>query len=156
MNTTPRLLLATLACCPHGPLVADEAIDFGWISGHWCGTSGDERIEEHWLPPAGGVLLGVARTVKGEELLSFEYVRIVIEDGVPAYVAQPNGSPPTTFRRTAGGRDWARFENPAHDFPTRVEYRRQGDALHAEIAGAGEDGKEMVFLFDYLRCPSEG
>jgi hypothetical protein len=35
-----------------------------------------------------------------------------------------------------------------------VEYRRQGEALHAEIAGAGEDGKEMVISFDYVRCPS--
>ena len=77
----------------------------------------------------------------------------MIEDGVPAYVAQPNGSPPTTFRRTAGGRDWARFENSTHDFPTRVEYRRQGEALHAEIAGADKDGTEMVIPFDYVRCP---
>jgi hypothetical protein len=154
MYTTPRLLLVAVACCSHGSLLADEPIDFGWISGHWCAASGDERIEEHWLSPAGGVLLGVARTVKGEEVSSFEYLRIVFEDSVPTYVAQPNGSPPTTFRRTTGGRDWARFENPTHDFPTRVEYRRQGEALHAEIAGAGEDGKEMVISFDYVRCPS--
>jgi hypothetical protein len=98
------------------------------------------------------VLLGVARAVKGGELSSFEYLRIVIEGGVPAYVAQPNGNAPTTFSRTAGGPDWVRFENPAHDFPTRVEYRRSGEALHAEIAGPGEDGKEVVIPFHYTRC----
>ena len=50
---------------------------------------------------------------------------------------------------TASGDDWARFENPAHDFPKRVEYRRTPDGLHAEIAGPGKGGKELVIPFDY-------
>jgi hypothetical protein len=153
MNTKRRLLfLVAVSFLLPEFLAADEPIDLGWMSGRWCVTNGEERIEEYWLPPAGGVLLGVARAVKGGELSSFEYLRIVIEGGVPAYVAQPNGNAPTTFSRTAGGPDWVRFENPAHDFPTRVEYRRSGEALHAEIAGPGEDGKEVVIPFHYTRC----
>jgi hypothetical protein len=153
MNTKHRLpFLVIVALWLPKALAAEEPIDLGWISGKWCVTNGEERIEEYWLSPAGGVLLGVARAVKGGELSSFEYLRIVIEGGVPAYVAQPNGNAQTTFTRTAGGPDWVRFENPAHDFPTRVEYRRNGEALHAEIAGPSEDGKEMVISFRYTRC----
>jgi hypothetical protein len=119
-NTTKRrlpFLVAGAFCLPEF-IAAQEPIDLAWISGPWCVAYGEERIEEYWLSPAGGVLLGVARTLKGGKLSSFEYLRIVNEGGVPAYVAQPNGNAPTTFRRTAGGPNWVRFENPAHD--TRV------------------------------------
>jgi len=128
--------------------------DLDWISGHWCGAAGDERIEEFWTSPDGDVLVGLGRSLKGMQTSSYEYMRIVVENGVPVFIAQPGGTAPTAFKRTAGGADWARFENPAHDFPRRVEYRRRGHALHAEIAGPGEDGKEVVIPFDYLRCAS--
>jgi hypothetical protein len=151
----PRLLPALLACCLPFPLAAAEpgTSTLDWISGHWCGTRGDERIEEYWMAPGGEALLGLGRTLKDGRLVSFEYLRIENADGVPAYVAHPNGSPPTRFRRTAGGPDWARFENPGHDFPRRVEYRRRGDALYAQIAGPGEDGGEVVIPFEYRACP---
>jgi hypothetical protein len=124
----------------------------GWISGHWCGSTGDERIEEVWMSADGDVLPGLGRSLKGAATASYEYMRIVIEDGVPAFIAQPGGAAPTAFKRTAYGADWVRFENPAHDFPTRVEYRRKGEGLHAEIAGPGEDGREVVIPFEYVRC----
>ena len=60
--------------------------------------------------------------------------------------------PPISFRLTASGDNWARFENPQHDFPKRVEYRRTANGLHAEIAGPGEAGKELVIPFDYRPC----
>ena len=69
-----------------------------------------------------------------------------------SYIAQPRGRPPTTFRLTASGADWARFENPAHDFPQRIEYHRTPDGLHAETAGPDKDGKETVIPFDYVAC----
>jgi hypothetical protein len=68
------------------------------------------------------------------------------------YVAQPQGGAPTAFALRASGADWARFENPQHDFPKRVEYRRTATGLHAEIAGPGRDGKEVVIPFDYRAC----
>jgi hypothetical protein len=150
----PSLATALLALGLPGLVAAGDAASPApdWIAGHWCGGTADERIEEYWMAPHGDVLLGIARTVKGGRTTSFEYLRIVVDAGVPAYVAQPGGAAPTAFRRTAGAENWVRFENPAHDFPQRIEYRRAGDALHAEIAGPGEDGKEVVIGFDFERC----
>lgn len=133
---------------------AHSAPSLDWISGHWCADLGQETVEEFWLPPHGAVVIGVSRTLSDSQTAGFEYLRIVDIDGVPSYVAQPGGRPPTTFKRTAGGERWIRFENPEHDFPQRIEYRRAGDALHAEIAGPGEDGSETVIAFEYRRCDS--
>lgn len=151
MRTSRFAILATLVLAAAGaaPAYAD---DLAWLVRRWCGGSGGERVEETWLEPAGGHLLGVSRTTKDGTLTGFEFLRIGPADGVQTYFAQPGGRPPTAFTRTDGGERWVRFENRAHDFPQRIEYRREGDALHAEIAGPGEGGEESVIGFDYTRC----
>ncbi len=85
----------------------------------------------------------------------FEYFRIADVDGVQSFIAQPGGRPPTAFKRTGGGENWIRFENPDHDFPQRIEYRREGNGLHAEVAGPGANGKETVINFDSVPCGSK-
>lgn len=153
MRTSNLLILVTLATglagAPAAP--APTVRDFGWLSGHWCLSANDEFVEEHWLAPRGDMMLGSSRTVKAGKTTSFEFLRIVFQPNV-SYVAQPGGAPPTSFALTASGADWARFENPQHDFPKRVEYRRVKTGLHAEIAGPGNDGKEQVIGFDYRSC----
>ena len=131
---------------------ADTTSSLAWISGHWCAASRDEHVEELWLPPRGNMLLGVSRAVATSGTVAFEYLRIVESEGILRYVAQPGGRPPTVFQQTGSGTQWIRFENPDHDFPQRIEYRLDGDMLHAEIAGPGEDGKETVIPFDYRHC----
>lgn len=126
--------------------------DLDWFVGQWCADRDGSFIEEAWLAPKGDVLLGLSRTVKGGKTASFEYLRIEWMNGVPSYIAQPQGAPPVPFKWVAGGKDWARFENAENDFPKRVEYRKTPDGLHAEIAGPGEAGKELVIPFHYKRC----
>jgi ketosteroid isomerase-like protein len=126
-----------------------------WLSGHWCAEQDTNTIEELWLPPHGGVSVGLGRTLDSERTTGFEYFRIVDLDGVQSFVAQPGGNLPTTFRRTDGGENWIRFENPDHDFPQRIEYHRAGETLHAEVSGPGENGKELLIGFDYFSCGSQ-
>lgn len=114
--------------------------------------SGGGFIEEHWLPTRGDLMLGVGRTVKDGKTVNFEFMRIESGVGGANYIALPQGGAPTTFRMTASGEAFARFENPAHDFPQRVQYRRTPDGLHAEIAGPGKDRKDVVVSFGYRAC----
>jgi hypothetical protein len=125
--------------------------DLTWLAGHWCQQKGTELIEENWLPPRGGSMLSAGRTTSGGETRAFEFLRLEIKGREVTFIAQPNGVAPTRFAMTASGAGWARFENPEHDFPQRVEYRRTATGLHAEIAGPGGNG-EQVIGFDYLPC----
>lgn len=123
-----------------------------WLVGDWCSRDGTSASEKHWLAASGGMMLGTARTVAPGRRTEFEFLRIESVDGVPTYIAQPQGAPPTSFRRTAGGDNWIRFENPEHDFPTRLEYRRAGGTLSVEVAGPGPGGKERVIPFAFRAC----
>lgn len=123
-----------------------------WMAGHWCTDSGRPSVEEVWLPPRGDVLVGLGRTYTTDRTVGFEFLRIAGVDGVQSYIAQPGGQPPTHFARTAGGEDWVRFENPQHDFPQRLEYRRDGDNLQVEVAGPGNNGVEAAIRLEFSAC----
>ena len=151
MNTNKLVGLAALTLSMAASADTKPA-NLDWFIGHWCSDRQGEFIEEQWLSARGDLMLGLSRTIKGAKTASFEFLRIEWTGGVASYIAQPQGGPPVAFKLTASGADWARFENPAHDFPKRVEYRRTKQGLYAEIAGPGEGGKEMVIPFDYLRC----
>ena len=126
--------------------------EFDWLAGHWCGGSAGRVIDEVWLPEAGGALLGMSRTVRGGKTESFEFMRVVPAGKDAGLHVQPNGVAATVFVIAERGKDRVRFENAAHDFPNKIEYWREGDALRAWIAGPGRDGKELKIPFDYRRC----
>lgn len=85
--------------------------------------------------PGGGVMLGMGKTVRAKGRTAFEFLRIVEVDGKLAYLAQPNGQPPTSFPLRSMTASRVVFENPAHDFPQRIIYWRDGKKLCARTEG---------------------
>jgi hypothetical protein len=115
-----------------------------FMEGDWRGESGKARIEEHWIEAAGGIMLGVSRTIVSGKTVAFEFLRIEArEDGV-FYVAQPNGRPGTDFKLTKVSAGEAVFENPQHDHPKIIRYRMGDGTLVAEVEG-DEGNQEFQF-----------
>ena len=151
LNVALILMGATLAL----PVMGDDKVPtqpLDWMAGHWCTDAGGKSVEETWLPPRGEVLVGLGRTYTMDRTVGFEFLRIATVEGVQTYIAQPGGRPPTHFARTDGGENWVRFENPEHDFPQRIEYRREGDRLQAMVGGPGNNGVEAVIQLDFHAC----
>ena len=128
-------LLAAAGAAPATP--ADPFANLGWLQGCWVpGAGGEAGTVETWTGPAGGTMLGMSRTVKHGRTGEYEFIQIrEIEPGKLAYIAQPGGRPPTTFPLLKSSDTEFVFENPAHDFPQRVIYRRDGERLLARIEG---------------------
>lgn len=132
-----RLFAAGLALLVMGQAPPPARVaDLAWMSGHWETGDGNGRwTEETWSDARGGVMLGMSRTLHGDRLREFEFLRIQTgADGAPAYLAQPGGQPPVAFRLTAHDATSATFDNPQHDFPQRIVYRRRGDTMVATIS----------------------
>lgn len=154
MRPTSLFAVLTLAFTATTAL-AEEAAPAGmpdWLAGHWCSQTATEQGEEYWWPAAGEMMMGMSRSVATGKKTQFEFLRIETIDRVPTYIVLPQGKGETAFPRTGGGESWVRFENLAHDFPQRIEYRRSGDALQAKIAGPGAGGKQMEIAFEFTRC----
>ena len=109
-----------------------------WLSGGWSMQSDDGSwSEEWWTPPRAGVMMGAGRSGKGDGLQWWEHTRIEASGDKVSFCALPKGQKGACFTATKTSANEIVFENPAHDFPTRVAYRRSGDQLFAEINGPG-------------------
>jgi len=143
-----------LTICFALSLIAQDKTKFemlGWIAGNWSGKMGQATMEENWLPPAGGSMLGVSRVVAGPRMVAFEFLRIVQKDGEVFYVAQPGGRPATEFKLTSVTATKAVFENPAHDHPKIITYEKDAAGnLLATIEG-DERGQHKKQEFRFTR-----
>lgn len=128
------------------PAARSTLTQLTWLAGTWSGGDGPVTFEERWTPPAGGAMLAVSRTLKGDRMVAFEFLRIIERNGTLVYIAQPNGQPPTEFTLTAITSDSATFENPMHDFPKMIRYSRRADgSLEARVSDGGQKGDTFVF-----------
>ena len=131
-----------------GVVVAQDVGQLGFMTGCWQGRDG---TEEQWMKPLGGTLFGMSRTVVKEKTVFWEFLRIQVQEaGVVLVVQHANNPQPVTFRATKVSDSEVVFENPEHDFPQRILYRKQGDGLFARIDGK-EKGKEKGVDFPMVR-----
>lgn len=125
-----------------------------WLSGCWRDSAAGKVIEEQWMAPRGGVMVGMGRTVRADTLREYELVLIRERGGELAYEAHPSGQPTATFRSTLVSDSQVVFRNPEHDYPQEVGYRRRGaDSLLAWIDGtAGGRSRRIEFPYRRVSC----
>ena len=142
-------ILLTLLFAMNASTQTSTLADLGWMVGSWQTAPGAKRqIEEHWTPAAGATMMGMGRTVAGDKTVEFEYLRIEQRaDGI-YYVAHPKARcPGTDFKLTRASATEAVFENPQHDFPKRIIYRKgEDDSLTASVDG-GEGTKGVSYAY---------
>ncbi len=74
-----------------------------WMAGRWEGRDAKGlEMEEVWLEPKGGTMLGLHRDVAGGKAVSFEFLRIALEAEGLTYWASPRGRPTGLARRPSG------------------------------------------------------
>jgi len=134
-----------------------SAIDkLSWMSGCWVSDDGKEKTEECWMKPAGDAMLGIARVVVAGKTVFTEYAQIRQTNGETAYIVSLNlSAKPVAFKLVRSSDVEALFENPTHDFPQRIMYRRESpNALFARIEGK-EKGVQKFTEFRYKRLQCE-
>ncbi len=139
---------------------AGRVESLAWLQGCWQLTAPNRVTEEHWMRPAGGTMLGLSRTIRRiaqrDSTTEFEFLRLYSRDGRLVYAAQPSGQSPAEFTERESGEGSIVFENPQHDFPQRIIYRKRGaDSLHARIEGT-VNAQSRGIDYRYRRIACEG
>ena len=122
-----------------------------WLLGSWVADSGKRIVTETWTEASPTTFEGEGVTRDGSDgpVVDGEALRLVaMGDGV-FYVAKvAHNDYPVAFRLTTCEAGRLVFENPGHDFPRRLEYRRvDGDRLEVHVS----DGAERGFRLDFRR-----
>ena len=133
-----------------------------WLYGCWGGKVNQRDFREQWMPLRGNTMLGIGSTEYQDKLSSYEYLRIEGRPDGVFYVALPSEQKEAAFKLVSAVKDERdnattfTFENPQHDFPQRIIYRRGTEGwLYATIEGKlkGED-RQITYPFRRIDCES--
>lgn len=132
-----------------------ELDGLAWLEGEWQRTTRSGLSIERWarLPDGGLVGESVAIPADGTEEVQLESLLLVRMGADVFFIARPRQNDyPAGFRLVAQTDTEAVFENPTHDFPQRITYRRTAqDSFTATIAGPGDDGETQEIAFHFVR-----
>lgn len=128
-----------------------------WLQGCWETASAQRTIEEQWMSPRGANMVGMSRTIRGDVLAAYEFLLLREAGDQLEYESHPSGQKTAKFLSTTVSGDMVVFENPQHDFPQRIGYRREGrNMLIAWIEGTDKGQPRRVeFPYRRIRCAGE-
>ena len=141
------LLVAFVPTEAQQPTVAN----LGWLNGCWERTTrSGRRAHESWAAGKPGELLGSSRVMADSGDRETERLRIYQRGDTLVYHAYPANQPENIFTLRAHSADILVFEDPAHDFPQRIAYRRVGaDSLIAIVSNIS--GSARAIRYDFHR-----
>lgn len=135
------------------PLPSPAIFRLNWLAGDWRLEKSGRLIDEQWMAPAAGVMLGMARTVTKGRVVEFEFRQIREGPGGDLfYVTQPSGQREATYQISSLTETTVVFANLQLDFPQKVSFTLRPDGLLLEaIEGQGPDGQPKRIEEAYQR-----
>jgi hypothetical protein len=147
-----KLLLSCMISIFTISVSAQKSEQMKWVAGIWKISSGNNSIVEQWTITNDSMLTGKSFFVKdGKDSIQQESLELSFRNGNWNYistVAGQNNNQPVYFKIIfLKGAEFI-AENPAHDFPQRIAYRRIKNQLFASIEGRN-NGKYGKKNFDF-------
>jgi hypothetical protein len=122
-----------------------------WLSGNWEDKREDVIFEEAWLPPRGGTICGISRTVKEGKTTFEEYGRIGPTDiGLALTTVHGLGKPVLVYKAIEFDESHVVFGNEDDPAKVRIAYFKEGPGLGAVVTGVRE-GKDWELRFQFSR-----
>ncbi|KGO78865.1 hypothetical protein Q763_16410 [Flavobacterium beibuense F44-8] len=126
-----------------------------WVLGQWVNKSHDAEFSETWMKENDSVYAGESYFIRNSsDTLFAETMKLAETNGklnMIITVPNQNDEKPVGFEMTSANDTLLVFENPAHDFPTKITYRKVNkDSLLAEISGLKE-GETVSQKFPFKR-----
>lgn len=121
-----------------------------WLTGCWQSEDGSTR--EIWSQSEDGYYFGYSVVLKEDKVVFFEQMRID-PGGMPTFQAYPRGAGPSGFPAVSLTEKGVTFANPDHDYPQKITYIREGDALKAVISLIDDTRQGH---FNYVACETDG
>lgn len=140
-------LLTFLFTCAGKQVTQHDLTQVEWLIGYWQRTNAREGVSAHerWEKISNTKLTGWGVSMRSGDTTFVERLRIVLKGDTLYYVADVVENPePVYFKFTSITPGGFVSENPAHDFPKKIQYQLMNDTLTATTSG---DGRELVFRF---------
>ncbi len=125
--------------------------DLGWMAGHWTGKSNGTPMEAYYSQPDGGAIIALTKIASSQKVEFFEFEKIIQVGDSLVLQPYPYDQAGVTFQLKEISDDRAVFENPQHDFPTRIIYEKQNSGLLGRIEGM-QNGQPVSQEFVFTKA----
>jgi hypothetical protein len=116
-----------------------------WLTGTWEQKLPDGTVTEIWIKENDSTFSGKSYFVKEKDTIHLETIVLSQKNENLLYiptVAGQNNDEPVTFKSTLEAENTFTFENPQHDYPQKIVYKKiSNDRLIATISGK-QQGKQ--------------
>jgi hypothetical protein len=130
--------------------------DLAFLAGNWQGGSGENVIEEYWMAPEGGAMLGMYRDIQGGKTVMTELCAVVMREGSPVLllrhfdsglIGREERDKPIFFGlESLAGRKAVFY---SEERKTRLTYERTTDSELVVTLEKEKDGKKTQFPYRY-------
>jgi hypothetical protein len=153
--TLALLTLITFSSCKKESNQEPHEIDKAdWLIGNWENKSAFGNLSENWEKLNDSTFTGTSYFIKGNDTLHSESVVLIQIGNNLIYspnVKGQNNDLPVPFKLTSGTATQLIFENPKHDFPQKITYKKiTADSIVAEISGM-QQGKPAYEAYAMTR-----
>jgi hypothetical protein len=128
-----------------------------WLAGCWRQVEAGQVVDEVWLAPAAGMMLGVSRSIEADTLR--DWAMMQVRGGPNGLVLEvtASGMPTVAFLASAASDSSVTFENLTRQYPTAIRYsRRREDSLFAVVSGTVRDRpRTLNFAYARASCPGQ-
>ena len=125
-----------------------------WFIGDWENVSDEGSFREIWTKKNDSIYSGLSIVVIEQDTVFYENVSLEQQNDSVFYnvsVKGQNKEQAVSFYLTSSDNDKLVFENPNHDYPSKITYSKVSkDSIVAEIFGL-KDGKKITESFPMSR-----
>ncbi|HTG56043.1 MAG TPA: DUF6265 family protein, partial [Niabella sp.] len=114
----------------------------------WTDSSKMGKATETWHKENDSTYKAESFIVSQKDTIFYEQVKLEQRNNDIYYIAKTKGqndNEAVSFKLRSKNAEALIFENPQHDFPTKIAYTKIGsDSLYAEISGLAKDQERKV------------
>lgn len=125
-----------------------------WLVGDWDNLVNDAHFTEIWKQKNDSTLMGESYVTINKDTVFSETVDLIERNDSLFYVVSvkgENNEQPISFYMTKSANNEIVFENPEHDFPTKIVYKKiTNDLMMATVSGM-KDGKQIDDEYPFKR-----
>ena len=141
------LLISSFTSNSFAECVSLDTIE--WLNHRWISKTAKKLTVESWIRVSDASFEGVGEDidVSSGNVIFSESLRILEMSGEVFFLAKvKENALPVSFKLIECSQELAIFENSAHDFPQRLEYRRKSENS-LKVSLSGQQGRSFDVVY---------
>lgn len=131
-----------VACNKNSDKKFEKLNELSWLEGNWGNKLHDGNLVENWTKENDSTFTAKSFYIKGKDTLHFEDIKLTQRKEDVFYIATvkgQNNDEPVEFKLNPNTESGFSFENPTHDYPQTIEYKKlSNNQMSATVSGKME------------------